>query len=86
VCAEASTVLRAVAADFLSNSSCSEIRPHNCIRHIPRCVHYHVSSASSRKAILTKEEALNEENSLSCSAGIQRARASRREGRNVEQK
>jgi hypothetical protein len=39
-----------------------------------------------KKTILTEERALNEENSLLYSGGIQRARASRREGRNLEQK
>jgi hypothetical protein len=42
VCAEASTVLRAVAEDF--NSWCLEIPSDNRIRHEPRCVHYHAQS------------------------------------------
>jgi hypothetical protein len=40
MCAEVSTVLRAVAADFFFNCWCSEIPSDNRIRHIPRCVHY----------------------------------------------
>jgi hypothetical protein len=44
VCAEASTVLRAVAEDFFFNCSCSEIPSDNRIRHVPRCVHYHAQS------------------------------------------
>jgi hypothetical protein len=39
VCAEASTVLRAVAADFYFNCWYSEIPSDNRIRHKPRCVH-----------------------------------------------
>jgi hypothetical protein len=41
MCAEASTVLRAVAADFFFNCWCLEILSYNRIRHLPRCVHYH---------------------------------------------
>jgi hypothetical protein len=41
VCAEASNVLRAVAADFSFNCWCLEIPSGNHIRHVPRCVHYH---------------------------------------------
>jgi hypothetical protein len=41
MCAEASTVLRAVAADFFSNCWYLEIPSDNRIRHIPRCVHHH---------------------------------------------
>jgi hypothetical protein len=37
---EASTVLRAVAADFFFNCWCMEIPSDNRIRHVPRCVHY----------------------------------------------
>jgi hypothetical protein len=44
MCAEASTVLRAVAADFFFNSWCLEIPSDNRIRHVPRCVHYHAQS------------------------------------------
>jgi hypothetical protein len=39
--AEASTVLRAVAADFFCNCWYLEIPSDNRIRHIPRCVQYH---------------------------------------------
>jgi hypothetical protein len=39
VCAEASTVLRAVAADFFSNCWYLVIPSDNRILHIPRCVH-----------------------------------------------
>jgi hypothetical protein len=38
VCAEASSVLRAVAEDFFFNSWCLEIPSDNRIRHVPRCV------------------------------------------------
>jgi hypothetical protein len=41
VCAEASTVLRAVAADFFFNRWCLEIPSDNRIRNIPRRVHRH---------------------------------------------
>jgi hypothetical protein len=41
MCAEASTVLRAVEADFLFNCWYLEIPSDNRIRHIPRSVHYH---------------------------------------------
>jgi hypothetical protein len=36
MCAEASTVLRAVAADFFFNCWYLEILSDNCIRHIPK--------------------------------------------------
>jgi hypothetical protein len=39
--ADASTILRAVAADFFFNCWYLEIPTDNRIRHIPRCVHYH---------------------------------------------
>jgi hypothetical protein len=38
MCAEASTVLRAVAADFFFNRWYLEILSDNRIRHVPRCV------------------------------------------------
>jgi hypothetical protein len=41
VCTEASTVLRAVAADFFFNCWCLEILSDNSIQHVPRCIHYH---------------------------------------------
>jgi hypothetical protein len=41
MCAEVSTVLRAVATDFVFNCWYLEIPSDNCIGHIPRCVHYH---------------------------------------------
>jgi hypothetical protein len=41
MCAEASTVLRAEAADFFFNCLCLEIPSDNRIRHVPRFVHYH---------------------------------------------
>jgi hypothetical protein len=41
MCAEASTVLRAVAADFFCNCWCLEIPSNNRIRNTPRCLHYH---------------------------------------------
>jgi hypothetical protein len=41
MCAEASAVLRAVAADFFFNCLYLEIPSDNRIRHIPRCVHCH---------------------------------------------
>jgi hypothetical protein len=40
VCSEASTVLRAVAAD-LFYCWYLEIPSDNCIQHVLRCVHYH---------------------------------------------
>jgi hypothetical protein len=40
VCAEASTALRAVAADFFFNCWYLEISSDNRIRHVPRCIHY----------------------------------------------
>jgi hypothetical protein len=49
MCAEASTVLRAVAADFFFNCWCVEIPSGNRIRHIPKCVHYHVQGFRSEK-------------------------------------
>jgi hypothetical protein len=44
MCAEASTVLRAVVADFYIKCLYLEISSDNRIRHIPRCVHYHAQS------------------------------------------
>jgi hypothetical protein len=44
MCAEASTVLRTVAADFYFNCWYVEIPSGNRIRHIPRCVHLLVQS------------------------------------------
>jgi hypothetical protein len=44
MCAQASTVLRAVAADFFFICWCLEIPSLNRIRHVPRCVHYHAQS------------------------------------------
>jgi hypothetical protein len=41
VCAEASTVLRAVAADFFFNCLYLEILSDIRIRHELGCVHYH---------------------------------------------
>jgi hypothetical protein len=41
MCDEASTVLRAVVADFSFNCWYLEIPSDSHIRHIPRCVHYH---------------------------------------------
>jgi hypothetical protein len=41
MCAAASTVLRAVVADFFFNCWYLEIPFDNRIRHIPRCVHQH---------------------------------------------
>jgi hypothetical protein len=41
MCAEASTVLRAVAVDFFFNCWYLEIPSDNHVRHIRRCVHYH---------------------------------------------
>jgi hypothetical protein len=46
MCAEASTVLRAVAADFFFNCWYLKIPSDNRIRHIPRCVHYHAQRLS----------------------------------------
>jgi hypothetical protein len=47
MCAEASSVLRAVATDFFCNCWCLEIPSDNRIRHIPRCVHYHAQGFRS---------------------------------------
>jgi hypothetical protein len=44
VCAEESTVLRAVAEDFFFNCWCTEIPSDNRIRHVPTCVRYHAQS------------------------------------------
>jgi hypothetical protein len=44
MCAEASTILRAVAADFFFNCWCLEISSDNRIRHIPGFVHYYEQS------------------------------------------
>jgi hypothetical protein len=44
MCAEASTILRAVRADFFFNCWYTEIPSHNRIRHEPRCVHYHAQN------------------------------------------
>jgi hypothetical protein len=44
MCAEASTILRAVAADFFFNFWYLEIPLDNSIQHIPRCVHCHAHS------------------------------------------
>jgi hypothetical protein len=41
MCAEASTILRAVAADFFFNCWYLEIPTDNHIRQIQRCVQYH---------------------------------------------
>jgi hypothetical protein len=41
MCAEASTVSRAVAADFFFSCRYLEIPSDNRIRHIPRFIHYH---------------------------------------------
>jgi hypothetical protein len=41
MCAEASTIMRAVAADFIFNCCYLEIRSDNRIRLIARCVQYH---------------------------------------------
>jgi hypothetical protein len=41
MCAEASTILRAVVADFFFICWYLEILSDNRIGHIPRCVHYH---------------------------------------------
>jgi hypothetical protein len=42
MCAEASTILRVLAADFFFNSWYLETPSDNRIRHISMCVHYHV--------------------------------------------
>jgi hypothetical protein len=44
MCAGASTILRAVAADFFFNCWYLEIPSDDRIRYIPRCVHYHAQS------------------------------------------
>jgi hypothetical protein len=41
VCYKASTVLRAVAANFFCNYWYLDIPSANRIRHIPKCVHYY---------------------------------------------
>jgi hypothetical protein len=52
VCAEASTILRAVAADFFFNCWYLEIPSDNHIRHIPRSVHY-------RKTLYNKKQLIS---------------------------
>jgi hypothetical protein len=44
MCAEASTVLRAVAADFFFKRWYLEIPSDKSIRHVPRCIQYHAQS------------------------------------------
>jgi hypothetical protein len=44
MCAEASTVLGTVAADFFFNCWYLEIPSDNRIGHIPLCVHYHAET------------------------------------------
>jgi hypothetical protein len=44
--AETTTVLRAVAVDFVFNFWCLEILSDNSIRHVPMCDHYHAKSFS----------------------------------------
>jgi hypothetical protein len=41
LCSEASTVVRAVAADFFFDCGDVEISVNECIRNIPGGVHYH---------------------------------------------
>jgi hypothetical protein len=49
VCTEASSVLRAVAADFFFDCWCLEIPPDNRIRHEPRNVRCHAQGSWHRK-------------------------------------
>jgi hypothetical protein len=49
VCAEASTVLRAVPADFFFNCWCLEVPSDNRIRRVPWCVHYHAHGKLSTR-------------------------------------
>jgi hypothetical protein len=44
VCAEASIILRTVAADFFFNCLCLKIPLDDHIRYVPRCVRYHAQS------------------------------------------
>jgi hypothetical protein len=46
MCAEASTVLRAIAEDFFFNCWCLEIPSDNRIRYTPRCVHCHAGNVT----------------------------------------
>jgi hypothetical protein len=55
MCAEASTILRAVAADFFCNCWYLEIPSDNRIWHVPRCVHYHAQLFRSRISLLEVE-------------------------------
>jgi hypothetical protein len=54
MCAKASTVLRAVAADFFFNCWYLEIPSDDRIRNVPRCVHYHAQSFRLEKGKLTE--------------------------------
>jgi hypothetical protein len=45
VCAEASTIFRAVAVDFFFNCWCLEIPLDNHAWHVPRCIHYNALSS-----------------------------------------
>jgi hypothetical protein len=59
MCAEASNILRAVAADFFFNCWYLEIPSDNRIRHIPRWAHYH---AQRSRISMLEVEAYNTPN------------------------
>jgi hypothetical protein len=50
MCAEASTVLRAVAGDFFFNCWYLEIPSDTRIQHIPKCVHYHAQGSNWKRS------------------------------------
>jgi hypothetical protein len=56
MCAEASTVLRAIAADFFFNCWYLEIPSDNRIRHIPWCFHCHVKAFDWKRSRISMLE------------------------------
>jgi hypothetical protein len=56
MCAEASTVLRVVAADFFFNCWHLEISSDNHIWHIPRRVHYHAQGFRLKRSRISMLE------------------------------
>jgi hypothetical protein len=56
MCAEASTVLRAVAADFSFSCWYLEIPLDNRIRYIPMCVHYHAQAFDWKRSRISMLE------------------------------
>jgi hypothetical protein len=58
VCAEASNILSAAAADFIFNCWSLEIPSDNRIRHVPRCVHYHAQGFRLKRSRICLEKML----------------------------